>query len=237
MVKWYENTIATLDFETTGLDVLQDRVIQVGFLILDGQSNVRDGSWEGLINPGVSIPREASEIHGITTKMVKAEGHEPATVFADLASVIDGLVDSQIPLVIFNAPFDWPFLLAETATHRIETPRMPWIIDPFTIDRAVDKYRRGSRKLEAMAAHYNIDFDNAHDAVADSRASIEIAKQIATLHSSIGNADFEDLHRRQAKWYDDWANNYADYLRRNGKDSSTVDTGWPINKRHQKELM
>ena len=236
MTRWHEGTLAALDFETTGLDVLNDRVVQASLLIMDEKSVVQDGGWQGLVNPGIPVPREVTKFHGITTKMVESEGHEPARVFSDISRGIDKLVDHDIPLVIFNAPFDWQFLLAETARHDIDAPRMPQIIDPLTIDRALDKYRKGGRDLKSVARHYNVGLKNAHDAVEDSKASIGIARQIGKRFPEVGDADFKTLHKLQEKWYDQWAIDFARYLKRSGKDSSTVGPGWPINKRHRSAL-
>lgn len=229
MTKWYEGTLAALDFETTGLDVLNDRVVQAALLIMDERSVVQEGSWHGLVNPGIPVPQKVSKFHGITTKMLRAEGHDPVQVFSDISKRVDELVDRGIPLVIFNAPFDWQFLPAEAARHGIDAPGMPWIIDPLTIDRAVDKYRKGRRDLQSIARHYKITLKNAHEAVADSKATIGIARKIGKRYTEVGDAGFKALHRLQEKWSDQWAIDFAKYLKRTGQDASMVGPDWPVN--------
>jgi DNA polymerase III subunit epsilon len=56
------------DLETTGVNTSTDRIIQLAGIKLmpDGTRDTRTM----LINPTISIPREASEVHGITDEMV-----------------------------------------------------------------------------------------------------------------------------------------------------------------------
>ena len=63
----------------------------------------------------------------------------------------------------------WPFVLAEAQRHGVSIAK-PDIVDPLVIDRAVDRYRRGSRRLDAVAAHYGHDPAQAHDARTDAIA-------------------------------------------------------------------
>ena len=56
------------DLETTGVDPYNDRIVQIGLIQLLPDGKKIEKEW--LINPGISIPRGASEIHGITDDMV-----------------------------------------------------------------------------------------------------------------------------------------------------------------------
>ena len=55
--------IAFIDLETTGVDVAKDRIVEIAILKVapDGSTDMKLQR----INPGMPIPKESSEIHGI----------------------------------------------------------------------------------------------------------------------------------------------------------------------------
>lgn len=71
-------TIVVHDFETTSLDLKTTQIVQSAVALVEVQE---DGNWDfitkwtGLHNPGVPIPEEASEIHGIYDKDVEDCAH------------------------------------------------------------------------------------------------------------------------------------------------------------------
>ncbi len=77
--------LVILDTETTGVDTTNDRIVELAFQVYyhDGR-DVKE--YRTLINPGVPIPAETTEVHGITDAMVKVcrkcgkprDRHEPA---------------------------------------------------------------------------------------------------------------------------------------------------------------
>ena len=61
--------IAFFDLETTGVQVAQDRIVEISIIKLhpDGSEEV----MTELVNPQIPIPAETSAIHGITDDKVK----------------------------------------------------------------------------------------------------------------------------------------------------------------------
>ena len=70
-----------------------------------------------------------------------------------------------------------------TGIAPFSAPRAP-VIDPLVIDKAVDRYRKGKRTLEAAAAFYGVPLDDAHDAGADAIAAGRVAQAIAREHGA-----------------------------------------------------
>ena len=66
---WAELPIALVDVETTGKDASVDRVVEVGIALSRGGQIVDRKNW--LVNPGIPIPKEASDIHKITDEHVR----------------------------------------------------------------------------------------------------------------------------------------------------------------------
>lgn len=221
MPHWFENSLLALDLETTGLDPLEARIVQAAVVLVDADGSERATSWHGIVDPGVPIPAEASKIHGITTERARKEGTPPFAALRRMARLIGDAADSGVPMVIYNAPFDWPFVLAEAQRHGVSIAR-PDIIDPLVIDRAVDRYRRGSRRLGAVAAHYGHDLGHAHDARADAIAAAAIARAVGSRFSEAGDSTTQALQPLQAKWHAEHADSLARHL---GK---SIDAGWPL---------
>ena len=221
MPAWYEGVTAALDLETTGIDPLDDRIVQAAFVFVELDGTIGAKSWIDIINPGVEIPVAASHIHGITTEIARARGIQPADALGQIAGLLDEITECAIPLVIYNAPFDWPLLIAEARRHGVAMPRVP-IIDPLVCDRAMDRYRRGSRKLEDVARHYDYALEHAHYAEADAVAAVAIARTVASRYADVGGHTPAQLQPLQAEWYAEWARTLSEYR------GERIDSGWPL---------
>ena len=221
MPQWCQNTLIALDLETTGLDPLDDRIVQAAVVLVEADGAVSDTSWDGIVDPGVPIPTGASNIHAITTERARLEGIPPNEALQRIARLIDHAIDEEIPLVIYNAPFDWPFVLAEAQRHDVSIGT-PELIDPLVIDRAMDRYRRGSRKLEAVAAHYGHDLDQAHDARADAFAAVAIVRALGRQYPEAGGLTPRAIQPLQATWRANHAEGLSRHL------GQPVDPGWPL---------
>jgi DNA polymerase-3 subunit epsilon len=218
---WSEDTLVALDLETTGLDPLADRIVQAAVVLVAADGAVLGTSWDGIVDPGIPIPQGASNIHGITTERAQLEGMVPIDALQRIASVLNPAIGDGIPLVIYNAPFDWPFVLAEARRHGVSLVT-PQIIDPLVIDRAMDRYRRGSRKLEVVAAHYGFDLSQAHDARADAIAAVAIARALGGQYPEVADVTQQALQPLQARWCREHAESLSRHL---GK---PIDPGWPL---------
>lgn len=101
-----ERPLVFADFETTGTDVSKDRIIEMSFakLNIDGSKEVKTYR----VNPGIPIPKQASDVHGITDEMVK--DLPPFSRYA--TGVLEYIAGCD--LGGFNSnKFDFPLLMAE----------------------------------------------------------------------------------------------------------------------------
>lgn len=236
---WLDGPLAGLDFETTGVDPLNDRIVSAAVVSIrpDGDAKItKTRSW--IINPGVEIPAEAVAIHGITTEFAQNQGMEPRKALADICEVLNearlpALLD--IPLVGFNITFDLSILTAECRRHDLAVPT-GWhlnfapVLDPLVLDRHYDTYRRGSRKLMAMYATYGGHQESdAHDPTADVRTTLRLLWRMSQRYDEIRNASPMWLHQSQIEWHRQWAERYTDYLRCNvDSEAVEIDGSWPI---------
>jgi len=153
------------DIESTGLNVIRDRIIQIGVIkyFKDGRE---PQEFELLVNPGIPIGAEAMSVHGITPADV---ANKP--VFARVArQLFDFIGDADLSGYNISR-FDVPLLMEEFARVGLD----------FSIEnrRLVDVqrifYKMEPRNLRAALRFYcGKEIENAHDALADVRATIAV---------------------------------------------------------------
>lgn len=226
------------DVESTGIDTENDRIIQafLGLMEPDGAGWSISQTW--LLNPGVEIPAEAAAVHGYTTERIRAEGNtDTAWAFEQMRSIIQFETDEGAMLCAFNGAFDASFLNAELRRHRM--PELVYgengikVFDPYVVDRAIDKWRKGSRKLVAVAPVYGVPVEaDAHDAGADCLMTGRVALKLLQ-HPTLGGRTAADLHNLQIGWHAEQARSLQDYLRsprnKNGADPNAYcDPSWPV---------
>ncbi|MFC1416302.1 3'-5' exonuclease [Streptacidiphilus cavernicola] len=233
-MSWLHETLVGFDLETTGTDTAESRIVTAALVEAKRGEVVRERDW--LADPGVPIPAEATAIHGIGTERAAAEGRPAAEVADEVAEALCGYWRAGIQVVVFNASFDLSLLSAELRRYRLPSldqrlggaPIGP-VLDPLTVDRAVDKYRKGSRTLQSACAVYGVELADAHRAGSDALAALRVGLALGRKFSAeVGGVDPAELHRRQVGWYADWAGGLQEWLRRGKEPEAVVDGGWPL---------
>ncbi|SFX97003.1 3'-5' exonuclease [Streptomyces atratus] len=234
-MSWHRDTLVGFDLETTGTDPLEARIVTAAIVGVGGRDGepVRQRTW--LADPGIRIPEQASAIHGISSERAAAEGRPVREVADEIAGTLTEYWRRGVPVVAYNAAFDLTLLTAELRRHglpslsdRLDGAGIGPVIDPYTIDRAVDRYRKGKRNLEAVCVEYGVVHGGAHDAGADALAAVRVAYAIAERHGSVAGLTAAELHERQVEWYAQWAADFQQFLRRKGTADAVVDGHWPL---------
>lgn len=228
MSSWADR-LGVFDLETTGVDVESARIVTACIAVLDAEGQVVD-RWDWLADPVVEIPDGAAQVHGITTERARAEGRATEFVVAEITQTLRTLFGLGIPVVVYNAPYDLSLLDRECRRNELEPLVDPSpVIDPLVLDKAVDRYRKGKRTLEAAAERYGVALDDAHDAGADAIAAGRVAQALLTTYPDDLDIPIADLHGRQGVWYAEQAARFQDYIRRQkGDESFTASTAWPV---------
>ena len=223
---WF-HLLGVFDLETTGIDVETSRIVSAHVGVIDADGNVvEERAW--LADPGVEIPAQASAVHGITTERARAEGRPAAEVVAEIVGALEDLVARGLAITIYNAPYDLSLLHHEAVRHGVTPLHEPVpIIDPLVLDRAVDKYRKGKRTLEAAAAFYGVALTDAHDAGADAVAAGRIAQALAGRYGAQLAISGADLHALQVGWCAEQSASFQDYMRRTKDPAFTSSGAWP----------
>jgi DNA polymerase III subunit epsilon len=219
---WHRVPLASLDFETTGIDPLHDRVLS--YALLD-ESGIE---ITGLVNPGVPIPPASAEVHGITEAML-AEAPPSAEGLAVVVDWVQSLVERQVALVVFNAPYDLTMLQAEASRLGLAQP--DWsrllVVDPLVVDWGIERGSLGQRRLIDVAAYYGVPLDNAHDATCDARAARDVAVELGARHPQVGTSTLVELMASQRAWFALRAAEWNAYAALNGRPPDDLE-GWPL---------
>jgi DNA polymerase III subunit epsilon len=222
---WHLGPMTAFDLETTGPDPDTARIVTATVVRIHG-AEVQSREW--LVDPGVEIPTEASDIHGVTTAQAQAHGQDPASAAAQILAELDEAWTGGHPVVIYNGSYDLTVLDRELRRHcgsNLDGVIGP-VIDPFVIDKHLDRYRKGKRTLIACCEHYKVTLGGAHDATQDALAAGRLAWRLAQVYpQQLG--DLSLVNALQAAWRAEWAVGFTDYLRRQGSDE-IVDGDWPL---------
>lgn len=178
------------DTETTGLERLEDRVIEIGGIEMINKF-ITGRTFHVFINPqGKQVHPDALAVHGISNERLL---NEP--VFGDIAAdFLDFIAGAK--LVAHNAMFDIGFLNAEL--ERINLPLIPNDVVIDTLALARRKHPMGPNTLDALCRRYGIDNSHRtlHGALLDSEILAEVYIELIggrqtslSLNSSSDRAD------------------------------------------------
>ena len=167
-----DRDLVFFDIEATGLNVVKDRIVQIAMIkyFVNGGPPVE---LSLLINPGIPIPEAAQAIHGISPEDV---ADKPK--FEDVAERLYRFI-GDADLAGYNSNrFDVPMLMEEFARAGLYLD----IDKRRTIDAQRIFYKMEPRTLKAALKFYcDKELEDAHDALADIRATIDVLKgQIKT---------------------------------------------------------
>ena len=181
-----------LDTETTGMNSLSDKVIELGMIVFeyDPQSAqvIRVSRvFNELEDPGFPIPPESTEIHHITNEMVKGKTINDQEVHE--------LLEGVSLVIAHNARFDRPFV--ENRWPIFAT--LPWGCSIHDVNWRANGV--GSAKLEYLAMLQGFFYD-AHRAVTDCWALLEILNMPLTLeHQTVAQTMFDSIEKMEHQVY------------------------------------
>jgi DNA polymerase-3 subunit epsilon len=170
--------LAFIDLETTGVNLGTDRIVEIAIvkILPDGSRSVK----RKLVNPQIPIPKQASEVHGITDEMVK-----DAPVFKDIAQELKQMLDGCDIGGYNSNRFDVPLLMEEFIRAEVEFDmKGRKLVDVQNIFHKMEQ-----RTLSAAYKFYcNKNLDGAHSAEADAMATHEILEAQLERYPALGNS-------------------------------------------------
>jgi DNA polymerase-3 subunit epsilon len=237
MTSYFDGPLLGFDIESTGVDQFEDRVVTFS-MVFSARRDAEPLVLEWLIDPGVEIAEGASAVHGITTAHAQEFGKPAADAMPYIAWRMESVVDQGIPFVIYNAPFDTTMIYNEFERHNVKLrytreEMFSRVIDPLVIDKACDKYRKGSRKLTDTAKLYGYDLTNAHNSTADVEATLHITRQLGKFFKPEMTIEMLQEFQKDAKM--EQSTSFQAYLRKKLDEegnlvdpNAVISTEWPF---------
>lgn len=175
--------IVFFDLETTGLDLYNDRIIQIGAIKFF--PNGKKIEYNQLINPNIPIPKESTAVHKITNEMLMDK-----PLLGDIAGELSELFLNS-DLGGYNIKFfDIPILQKEFQRIGLELDlENVKIVDAM----AIFKLKEPRTLTVAYQKYCNKELKDAHDAMADIRASIEVLEGEMNYYKDLPNT-VEEIH-------------------------------------------
>lgn len=156
--------VCVFDLETTGVNTSKDRIIELAIIKLfpDGE-RIEKHTY---LNPGMSIPAEATAVHGITDEMVKGK-----PCFRQISKSLLEFI-SGCDFIGYNCiRFDVPLLAEEFFRAGLN--------HPFAEAKVIDAFRIFCKKEErtlsaALKFYCQEELPDAHSAYADTEATLRV---------------------------------------------------------------
>ncbi len=233
---WTDRPMTGFDTETTGVDVDNDRIVTAALVRRTaGPGPDQVSAW--LLDPGVEIPAAATAVHGIDTATARAHGRPAAQALEEIARAVAETLLRGEPLVAYNAAYDLSLLDVELDRHglaslaeRVGGAIAP-VVDPLVLDRAVDPYRPGKRRLGDLCAHYGVRTGILHSADADVLATLDVLAAIVRAHPELADLDPAAAHALQVDGHRRWAESFNAWRARQGLSGAGACTDWPMRVR------
>jgi len=161
-----KNPLVFLDLETTGTNIVTDRIVEISYLKIHPNGNEEMKTFR--VNPGLPIPAEISAIHGIYDQDV---AQSPA--FREIAKTVARDIEG-CDLAGFNSNrFDIPLLVEELLRADVDID----IKKRKLIDVQAIFHKMEQRTLAAAYRFYcDAELEGAHSAAADTKATYEVLK-------------------------------------------------------------
>lgn len=191
-----EKDLIVFDLETTGTWTEKDKIIEIAIIKL--KPDLSSEEFCRRVNPGIPIPKFVSELIGITNSDVRN-----CPYFKDIASDVATFIDDCDVAGFNHENFDIPVL-------RRELMESGFNID-FDNRKSFDAKKiyhiNEKRDLTAAYKFYcNKELKNAHSALADTKATLEVLKAQITKYGN-GDESIECLNQfkyeKSLDFYDD----------------------------------
>lgn len=169
--------LCVFDLETTGIQITKDRIVQIAIIKLLPSGEQLE--YNRLVNPEMTIPEEIVQIHGISNEMVKE-----CPKFFEIAKEVSEFI-GESDLAGYNSnKFDIPVLAEE------------FLRCDFNFDLSKRKFidvqnifhKMEQRTLTAAYQFYcGKTIENAHDALYDTRATLDVFLAQIERYSELKN--------------------------------------------------
>lgn len=198
-MEWWNRPVGALDTETTGLDKYGgDCIVQLALVAVAPNGKRVGEPMIRLVQPTTVMHPSAEAIHGITHERAMDEGVPMPGVLEELRDKLEQAYDGGFPLAMFNALFDWPFILTEYKRHGMED--MVPAIHPLDVFLLAAASMRHVSSLAKLVQKYEVGsqagtHDAGHDALLTGALLFALIDRFGWLKK-----DLPGYFAEQSKW-------------------------------------
>lgn len=237
--------ILVFDTETTGLDTETCRIVTASAVVVDKFGIIKD-QVNVMIDPTTFldlIDPEAFKVNRLSVEELQESGLDPRFGIERLADFIEKNLSVDVPLVAYNARYD--LTLLDRELRRYDLPAWNYddmfpVFDPFVVDKMIDKFRRGKRRLIDLLSIYDVaseeEIEGLHTAENDALYTGKLAFKMferKKFVSKYGDMTFTDLHDILIGEAYNQAVSLEEWLRKTDE-SVVVDKQWPFTEKTKK---
>jgi DNA polymerase-3 subunit epsilon len=191
-----ESRFVVVDVETTGLNLMQDRLISIGAVaVVNGKIALGD-SFYVVLQQRAASEKDNILLHGIGTS-AQLEGEPPADALLAFMEYL-----GKSPLVAFHVTFDETMIKRALRDYLGLNFKHPWLDLAYVMPGLHPPLARRLRALDDWIGNFNIRIDARHNALADALATAQLL-QVAHSHAAEKNissyAELQDLEKAQ-RW-------------------------------------
>jgi DNA polymerase III subunit epsilon len=169
---WRQREFLVLDMETTGLDANKDRVLSLGWVLIQ-QGAIKLGSARHILLDHGPIELQNVGLHMITDQDIEDQGRNPHSAMRYLRTLLQNRI-----LVVHHAPIETQFLKRLWHQYQLK-PLNVVVIDTLAMERTFkqktnDVLRQDAFRLGACRHRYGLPTYGAHDALTDAMGTAEL---------------------------------------------------------------
>lgn len=192
--KWTEHPIIAIDIETSGQYPISDDICEIAAVKSLGGKTI--DTFQTLVKPREKMSDFIITIHGITNEMVRTA----PTVDQVLPAFFDFIKEGVI--VGHHSPFDMGFLAYDLERFGLALPTHPGLCSSLISRNAI--LGPPNHKLQTLVQYLGLQGGNAHRALDDSSASLQLLMECFRRKNV---ETFADAFRLQGSplWWDDFS--------------------------------
>jgi DNA polymerase-3 subunit epsilon len=215
-MNWKKRKMIGFDTETTGLDPVNDRIIQLAACVYDPLAVKFGESFVVLCgSDGVEMSRGAANTHGISPDQIVGLPSCDARL-SQFVGWLERQTKDGCAFVAYNAPFDLAFLTAACKRIGFNAGSFPIdparVVDPLTFARTCWR----TNKLSELAGRLGVLQEKAHDALDDVKTTIKVLLHLSNKLDL--SDDFEAVLEEQERSIETWErtvrHRYRDQMRK-----------------------
>ncbi len=174
-IKAITNNCIILAVETTGLNSVSDRIVELAAIHIENGKVI--STFTSLIHSDVKVSSAATKVNGITNDMLKDAPYE-ADVCKDFFKFLSDALDFNVPVVGYNVEFDMEFLCEMLKRNNYQA-----LLDSYDLLSYVKKTLKNTKdyKQTTISRHLKVPVKREHKAINKANNCFAIMQKICDM--------------------------------------------------------